>query len=86
MLNDSWKKIVVDGNRLEEFTAISIMGQYKIQVALEVLEGCSYKCPGCFVKRRGNWHPDSIQRFYDLAYQLKLHYLLNFQFHLLKGN
>lgn len=71
MLNDEWKKIVIDGNKLEEFTAVSSMSQYKIQVALEVLEGCSYMCPGCFVKRRGNWNPESIKQFHKLAFELK---------------
>lgn len=71
VLNDEWKKIVVDGNKLEEFTSIAAMGQYKIQIALEVLEGCSYMCPGCFVKRRGNWNPESISLFHKLATELK---------------
>lgn len=71
MLNDEWKKIVKDGGTGEEFTSISAMSQYKIQVALELLEGCSYNCPGCFVKRRGNWHPDSIELFYKLSEELK---------------
>ena len=71
MLNNSWKNIIAKGDKLEEYTSISDFGQYKIQVALEVLEGCSYNCPGCFVKRKGNWDPESIQKFYDLAYQLK---------------
>ena len=70
MLNDEWKKIVVDGNRLEEFTAISAMSQYKIQPQLEILEGCSYMCPGCFVKRKGNWSPYSIHLFWELAKEL----------------
>ena len=70
MLNDEWKKIVVDGNRLEEFTAISAMSQYKIQPQLEILEGCSYMCPGCFVKRKGNWSPYSIHLFWELAREL----------------
>lgn len=70
MLNDEWKNIV-NGGKLEEFTAISAMSQYKIQVALEILEGCSYMCPGCFVKRRGNWNPQSIDRFHALATELK---------------
>lgn len=71
MLNDDWKKIVVDGETGEEFTAVNTMGQYKIQVALELLEGCSYNCPGCFVKRKGNYHPASITRFYNLASELR---------------
>ena len=71
MLNDSWKQIVKDGGVGEEFTSVDSMKQYKIQVALEILEGCSYKCPGCFVKRKGNWHPDSIPHFYGLAKELK---------------
>ncbi len=71
MLNSSWEDIVKHGGVGEEFTSVSSMGQYKIQVTLELLEGCSYMCPGCFVKRRGNWHPKSIQLFYDLAYALK---------------
>lgn len=71
MLNNEWKNIVIDGNRLEEFSAISEMGTYKIQVNLEILEGCSYMCPGCFVKRRGNWNPKSISLFHSLAYELK---------------
>ena len=70
MLNDEWKKIVVDGNRLEEFTAISAMSQYKIQPNLEILEGCSYMCPGCFVKRKGNWSPYSVHLFWELANEL----------------
>lgn len=70
MLNKEWEKIVA-GGKLEEFTSISSMSQYKIQVALEVLEGCSYMCPGCFVKRRGNWNPKSINLFHQLAYELK---------------
>jgi len=70
MLNDEWKKIVVDGNRLEEFTAISAMSQYKIQPQLEILEGCSYMCHGCFVKRKGNWSPYSIHLFWELAKEL----------------
>ena len=69
MLNDEWKNIV-NGGKLEEFTAISAMSQYKIQVALEILEGCSYMCPGCFVKRRGNWNPRSIDMFHALATEL----------------
>jgi len=64
MLNDEWKKIVIDGNRLEEFTAVSSMTQYKIQPQLELLEGCAYMCPGCFVKRRGNWNPYSVHLFW----------------------
>ena len=71
MLNDEWKSIVIDGKKLEEFSAISSMGTYKIQVNLEILEGCSYMCPGCFVKRRGNWNPKSINLFHALAYELK---------------
>lgn len=71
MLNDSWKKIVADGGVGEEFTSVSTMGQYKIQVALELLEGCSYMCPGCFVKRRGNYSKKSITLFHKLAYELK---------------
>ena len=55
----------------EEFVSIDSMGQYKIQVNLEILEGCSYMCPGCFVKRRGNWNPKSIALFHQLAYELK---------------
>ena len=51
MLNNEWKSIVIDGKKLEEFSAISSMGTYKIQVNLEILEGCSYMCPGCFVWR-----------------------------------
>jgi hypothetical protein len=70
MLNKEWEKIVA-GGKLEEFTTISSMSQYKIQVALEVLEGCSYMCPGCFVKRRGNWNPKSINLFHKLAYELR---------------
>lgn len=70
MLNDEWKKIVVDGNRLEEFTSISSMTQYKIQPQLELLEGCAYMCPGCFVKRRGNWNPYSVHMFWRLANEL----------------
>jgi len=71
MLNKDWEKIVKDGGVGEEFTSISGMSEYKIQVALEILEGCSYNCPGCFVKRRGNWHPDSIELFYKLSEELK---------------
>ena len=71
MLNNEWKSIVIDGKKLEEFSAISSMGTYKIQVNLEILEGCSYMCPGCFVKRRGNWNPKSINLFHALAYELK---------------
>ena len=70
MLNKEWERIVA-GGKLEEFTTISSMSQYKIQVALEVLEGCSYMCPGCFVKRRGNWNPKSINLFHKLAYELR---------------
>lgn len=71
MLNDSWKNIVKDGGIGEEFTPISAMKQYKIQVALELLEGCSYMCPGCFVKRKGNWNPVSIDLFHQLSKELK---------------
>lgn len=71
MLNNEWKKIVVDGNRLEEFTAISSMSQYKIQPQLEILEGCAYMCPGCFVKRKGNWNPYSLHLFWRLANELQ---------------
>lgn len=71
MLNNEWANIVNNGGRLEEFTAINQMKQYKIQVNLEILEGCSYMCPGCFVKRRGNWNPQSINLFHSLAYELK---------------
>lgn len=71
MLNDSWKNIVKDGGVGEEFTPISAMKQYKIQVALELLEGCSYMCPGCFVKRKGNWNPASIDLFHQLSKELK---------------
>ena len=70
MLNNSWKDIVKHGGVGEEFTSVSSMTQYKIQVTLELLEGCSYMCPGCFVKRRGNWNPKSIKMFHDLAYEL----------------
>ena len=70
MLNDEWKNIVA-GAKLEEFNSISTMKQYKIQVALEILEGCSYMCPGCFVKRRGNWNPKSIDLFHQLATELQ---------------
>lgn len=71
MLNNEWQDIVVSGKKLEEFSAISNMGTYKIQVNLEILEGCSYNCPGCFVKRRGNWNPKSIDLFHKLASELK---------------
>lgn len=71
MLNNDWADIVNNGKMLEEYSAISQMKQYKIQVTLELLEGCSYHCPGCFVKRRGNWHPESIALFHSLAYELK---------------
>jgi len=71
MLTDEWKNIVTKGHKLEEFTAVSSMTQYKIQVNLEILEGCSYMCPGCFVKRKGNWNPNSIATFHSLAYELK---------------
>jgi hypothetical protein len=71
MLNDSWKNIVKSGGIGEEFTPVSSMTQYKIQVALELLEGCSYMCPGCFVKRKGNWDPVSIDLFHQLAKELK---------------
>lgn len=71
MLNDEWKNIVAKGHKLEEFTAVSSMSQYKIQVNLEILEGCSYMCPGCFVKRKGNWNPNSIATFHSLALELK---------------
>jgi len=70
MLNDDWKNIV-DGGRGEEFVSIDAMKEYKIQVNLEILEGCSYMCPGCFVKRKGNWNPNSIATFHSLAYELK---------------
>ena len=71
MLNNDWKDIVSGGGIGEEFTSIDSMKQYKIQVNLEILEGCSYMCPGCFVKRRGNWNPKSIALFHELAYELK---------------
>ena len=71
MLNNEWQDIVINGKKLEEFNAVSDMGQYKIQVNLEILEGCSYMCPGCFVKRKGNWNPNSIATFHSLAYELK---------------
>lgn len=71
MLNDSWKNIVKGGGVGEEFTQVSSMTQYKIQVALELLEGCTYMCPGCFVKRKGNWDPVSIDLFHQLAKELK---------------
>ena len=71
MLNDEWKNIVAKGHKLEEFTAVSSMSQYKIQVNREILEGCSYMCPGCFVKRKGNWNPNSIATFHSLALELK---------------
>ena len=71
MLNNDWKDIVSGGGIGEEFTSIDSMKQYKIQVNLEILEGCSYMCPGCFVKRRGNWNPKSIALFHQLAYELK---------------
>lgn len=71
MLNNEWQDIVINGKKLEEFNAVSDMGQYKIQVNLEILEGCSYMCPGCFVKRRGNWNPKSIDLFHSLALELK---------------
>ena len=70
MLNNDWKNIV-DGGRGEEFTSIDNMKEYKIQVNLEILEGCSYMCPGCFVKRKGNWNPNSIATFHSLAFELK---------------
>ena len=71
MLNDEWKNIVANGGVGEEFTSVDTQKQYKIQVNLEILEGCSYMCPGCFVKRRGNWHPNSINLFHKLAYELQ---------------
>ena len=71
MLNNDWKDIVSGGGAGEEFTSIDSMKQYKIQVNLEILEGCSYMCPGCFVKRKGNWNPRSITTFHSLAYELK---------------
>jgi radical SAM protein with 4Fe4S-binding SPASM domain len=71
MLNNDWKDIVTGGGVGEEFTSIDSMKTYKIQVNLEILEGCSYMCPGCFVKRRGNWNPKSIATFHSLAYELK---------------
>jgi len=71
MLNNDWKDIVSGGGVGEEFTSIDSMKQYKIQVNLEILEGCSYMCPGCFVKRKGNWNPRSITTFHSLAYELK---------------
>jgi len=71
MLNNEWKDIVSGGGIGEEFTSVDSMKQYKIQVNLEILEGCSYMCPGCFVKRRGNWNPKSISLFHELSYELK---------------
>ena len=71
MLNNEWKDIVSGGGIGEEFTSVESMKQYKIQVNLEILEGCSYMCPGCFVKRRGNWNPKSISLFHELSYELK---------------
>ena len=71
MLNNDWKDIVSGGGMGEEFTSVDSMKTYKIQVNLEILEGCSYMCPGCFVKRKGNWNPNSIATFHSLAYELK---------------
>ena len=70
MLNNDWKNII-EGGRGEEFASINSMKEYKIQVNLEILEGCSYMCPGCFVKRKGNWNPNSIATFHSLALELK---------------
>ena len=34
--------------------------EYEVHFILDILEGCKYRCPGCFVKKRGNYHSSSL--------------------------
>ncbi|MCS5589905.1 MAG: hypothetical protein NZ824_08065 [Candidatus Thioglobus sp.] len=50
MITTDWKDYLEGSKELKPLS-----NSYKVQFILDILEGCKYKCPGCFVKKRGNY-------------------------------
>ncbi len=45
---------------------ISKHRSFKIQCILDILEGCKYHCPGCFVKKKHNYHDSALDNVLSL--------------------
>lgn len=58
MLKNDWKTYLENNTQSlapEGFIDPTKHSKLKIQLMLEILEGCAYNCSGCFVKRRKNF-------------------------------
>lgn len=58
MLKNDWKTYLENNKQSlspEGFIDPADQSKIKIQLMLEILEGCAYNCSGCFVKRRKNY-------------------------------
>lgn len=58
MLKNDWKTYLENNTQSlapEGFIDPTEHSKLKIQLMLEILEGCAYNCSGCFVKRRKNF-------------------------------
>lgn len=59
MLKNDWQEYLknntTDFSSKESFLDPADHSKIKVQLMLEVLEGCAYNCSGCFVKRRKNF-------------------------------
>lgn len=58
MLKNDWKTYLENNKQAlspEGFIDPADQSKIKIQLMLEILEGCAYNCSGCFVKRRKNY-------------------------------
>lgn len=57
MITADWKDYLRSSKELKPLSS-----SYKVQFILDILEGCKYRCPGCFVKKRGNFSQHSLTK------------------------
>lgn len=55
MIATDWKDYLEGSKELKPLSS-----SYRVQFILDILEGCKYKCPGCFVKKRGNYNESAL--------------------------
>lgn len=70
MITTDWKDYIDNGISDANIPAVD-RERFEVQLILDILEGCKYNCPGCYVDRRNNYNEKALDNALILMDQVE---------------
>lgn len=69
MITSDWKDYIE--NQISDANIPTAQQDFfEIQIIMDILEGCKYRCPGCFVNKRNNYNENTLDNVYRIMQQI----------------